>query len=493
MTTASTGEGVPELLAALDRHRATDHAAETGGARRTRAEAQVWAILGERLRARLVAPARRAGTEAILEDVAAHRLDPYAAADRLLRDRPGRDDGDGAAALVHARVRRAVRGRARVLHRPAARSCRSRPGSPPARSAPTRPASASRSASSRSRRSCSARVVGWASDRFGRRPLLVFGGVAHASSALVFHLVVDDAAAVRRRAARLLGIAEAFFFVAARRGRQRPGAARTAAARRSTRLARALPGARDRAVARGDDPGRGLRRGLARGGRAHGRRDGPELLVPETAPGELRQRRDRRATAADAADPPGRALPGLLILCGVWGMAGVPRVRAAVRDATSGIGGAGPGARAVRARRGRASHRVRQAARPARRGAALGASPWSDRRVGLAIARPRREPGPGCYVGTVVFAARHRLLRSRRCSRSPSSRVDETERGTVVGTTTVFLDLSFGLAPAVLGLAVGGVGLRRRRSSSRPRSPRSVARCCWPAAGPLVPPVAARG
>jgi LAO/AO transport system kinase len=86
VTTASTGEGVPELLAALDRHRATDHAAETGGARRTRAEAQVWAILGERLRASLVAPERRADTDAILEDVAAHRLDPYAAADRLLRD-----------------------------------------------------------------------------------------------------------------------------------------------------------------------------------------------------------------------------------------------------------------------------------------------------------------------------------------------------------------------------------------------------------------------
>jgi len=86
VTTASTGEGVPELLAALDRHRATDHTAETGGARRTRAEAQVWAILGERLRASLVAPERRAATDAILEDVAAHRLDPYAAADRLLHE-----------------------------------------------------------------------------------------------------------------------------------------------------------------------------------------------------------------------------------------------------------------------------------------------------------------------------------------------------------------------------------------------------------------------
>ena len=38
------------------------------------------------------------------------------------------------------------------------------------------------------------------------------------------------------------------------------------------------------------------------------------------------------------------------------------------------------------------------------------------------------------------------------------ARVDETERGTVVGTTTAFVDLSFGLAPAILGLAVGTIG-----------------------------------
>ena len=86
MTTASTGDGVPELLVALDRHRATVHEAEGGGARLARAEAQVWAILGERLRASLVAPERRAATESVLDEVAAHRLDPYSAADRLLTD-----------------------------------------------------------------------------------------------------------------------------------------------------------------------------------------------------------------------------------------------------------------------------------------------------------------------------------------------------------------------------------------------------------------------
>ncbi len=87
ITTASTGDGVPELLVALDRHRtAARDEAGSARARLARAEAQVWAILGERLRASLVAPDRRAATEQLLGDVAAHRLDPYAAADRLLAE-----------------------------------------------------------------------------------------------------------------------------------------------------------------------------------------------------------------------------------------------------------------------------------------------------------------------------------------------------------------------------------------------------------------------
>jgi predicted MFS family arabinose efflux permease len=38
------------------------------------------------------------------------------------------------------------------------------------------------------------------------------------------------------------------------------------------------------------------------------------------------------------------------------------------------------------------------------------------------------------------------------------ARVDESERGSVVGTASVFLDLSFGLAPAVLGVVVNASG-----------------------------------
>jgi LAO/AO transport system kinase len=84
ITTAATGEGVPELLAALDRHRAAGRSGSTAASRLARAEAQVWAIVADRLRERLHDPARTAATTALLGDVAEHRVDPYAAADRLL-------------------------------------------------------------------------------------------------------------------------------------------------------------------------------------------------------------------------------------------------------------------------------------------------------------------------------------------------------------------------------------------------------------------------
>ncbi len=84
VTTASTGEGVPELLAALDRHREIGRQGRRPAARLARAEAQVWAILGDRLRGMLRDPQRQAETTAVLTAVAEHRLDPYAAADRLL-------------------------------------------------------------------------------------------------------------------------------------------------------------------------------------------------------------------------------------------------------------------------------------------------------------------------------------------------------------------------------------------------------------------------
>ncbi|HEX5826036.1 MAG TPA: methylmalonyl Co-A mutase-associated GTPase MeaB [Candidatus Limnocylindrales bacterium] len=84
VTTATTGEGIPELLAALDRHRATGAEGATAAARRARAGAQLRAVLVERLWARLGTPALDEVTAAAIDAVAGHEEDPYAAADRLL-------------------------------------------------------------------------------------------------------------------------------------------------------------------------------------------------------------------------------------------------------------------------------------------------------------------------------------------------------------------------------------------------------------------------
>ena len=63
VTTALTGDGVPALLAALERHRASGGDGASSPSRRARAAAQVRAVLVERLWDRLEAPslARRDG------------------------------------------------------------------------------------------------------------------------------------------------------------------------------------------------------------------------------------------------------------------------------------------------------------------------------------------------------------------------------------------------------------------------------------------------
>ena len=84
VTTATSGAGVPELLTILDRRHAAPADDRRLAAQRTRAADQVWAIVGERLRGRLEAPDRADETRSIIDAVARHELDPYAAVDRLL-------------------------------------------------------------------------------------------------------------------------------------------------------------------------------------------------------------------------------------------------------------------------------------------------------------------------------------------------------------------------------------------------------------------------
>ncbi len=87
ITTATTGEGIAELLAALDRHR-LDAGTNGDGAtvRLVRAASMVWALFGERLRDALTTGDHAAATSGIVAAVAAHDLDPYTAADRLIAE-----------------------------------------------------------------------------------------------------------------------------------------------------------------------------------------------------------------------------------------------------------------------------------------------------------------------------------------------------------------------------------------------------------------------
>ena len=81
VTTALTGDGIPELLAALDRHRAAGHAGASAAARRARAAAQVDAVVLDRFRERVLGSDE---ARALIDAVAAHELDPFTAADRLV-------------------------------------------------------------------------------------------------------------------------------------------------------------------------------------------------------------------------------------------------------------------------------------------------------------------------------------------------------------------------------------------------------------------------
>jgi LAO/AO transport system kinase len=90
LASALTGAGVADLLAALDRrHERAAQSAEEGAtdsdAALKRAEAQLAGIMADRLAEALREPARAAQREQVLRALAAHEVDPYTAADRLLK------------------------------------------------------------------------------------------------------------------------------------------------------------------------------------------------------------------------------------------------------------------------------------------------------------------------------------------------------------------------------------------------------------------------
>ena len=84
-TVAAQGIGVDEVMEALDKHRAfLEESGELGRRRERRAADEVQAIALAELRSRFAQLGGRADLASLAQDVVAGRLDPYAAADRLV-------------------------------------------------------------------------------------------------------------------------------------------------------------------------------------------------------------------------------------------------------------------------------------------------------------------------------------------------------------------------------------------------------------------------
>jgi MFS family permease len=175
-------------------------------------------------------------------------------------------------------------------------------------------------------------------------------------------------------------------------------------------------------------------------------------FVPETSPTVLK-RGDGQVRRSRLIHP-AAIFPGILILAGTTGMAGFLAFLP-LHAASVGMDGAGLplaiyaalviGLRIVFAK-------LPDQVGPARvSGGALVVGA-----IGLAILGLLPSP-TGVLIGTVAFASGVAFLMPGLLTLAVS-RVSEMERGSVVGTASAFLDLAFGVAPAILGIVAARVG-----------------------------------
>jgi MFS family permease len=292
-------------------------------------------------------------------------------------------------------------------------------------------------------------VVGWSSDRFGRRPLLI-GGSLITVAALAFHLVATTVPLfIVARA--LLGAGEGFFFVAAlAAGSDLAPETRRGEALSFLSLSLYLgiaigPPIGEQVLKAGDFPAVWLAAtGVAVVAAAL------TWLVPETAPVVVRGGPRARTPLIH----PAGLFPGLVILFGLWGMAGLltflPAYAREVGLSDAGLPLALYALVVV-------GLRVIGATWPDRFGAArLSGIALILSAAGLAIVG--LVPTPlGLYAGVLVFASGVAFTMPALLTLAVS-RVPEGERGTVVGTATLFLDVVFGTAPVALGLIADVTG-----------------------------------
>jgi MFS family permease len=296
-------------------------------------------------------------------------------------------------------------------------------------------------------------VVGWGSDRFGRRPLLVFGALL-SIAALVLHLFVDSLPMfVVARA--MLGAAEAFFFVS-----MLAAASDLAPAGRSGEafnlaslalylgLALGPPIGETVLDASGFDAVWIVAAGLTVVAAVL------SLAVPETAPAVLAAAAGETKRVRARLFHPAGLFPGLLVLLGTWGMAGY---FAFVPLHAKEIGMSGSALPLTVYAVLVVVLRLVFAKLPDQVGAArLSGTALIVATIGLAVIGLIPTP-IGLVAGSAVFAFGMAFMMPALLTLAVS-RVDETERGAVVGTTSVFLDLSFGLSPAFLGAVADSAG-----------------------------------
>jgi MFS family permease len=294
--------------------------------------------------------------------------------------------------------------------------------------------------------------VGGLGDRWGRRPLMVVGASLFAASVLGYALASSSVVLAVLRL--LTGAGEAFFFVGAVTATmdlapaQRRGEAMSLASLALYVGIGLGPLLSEVAIER-----YGFGAAWALAATAALTALILALRVPETRPDAAGPEASGTASGHPLVHRAG-LLPGVVLLAGILGMAGfltfVPLYALdlgmdGARVALLLFAGIIVGMRSLGAR---IPDRL-GVARATRMALALSA-------VGLAVVGTWRTPA-GLMIGAVIFAAGIALLTPAVMALAVEG-VAPQERGSVIGTTSAFLDLAFGLGPAVLGVVAASIG-----------------------------------